>query len=139
VKKNLLTLLVLSLALAACTAGNGGAADLIGSWKLTAYGPANSTTPAVPDTEAGITFNKDGTVTGNSGCNGFGGSYKVDGDKIAFSEIVSTLIACDEARMQQESAFHQVLTDTATYKIAGITLTLSNNGMVLVFTTFSYP
>lgn len=138
-KKYLLTLLVLSLALAACTAGNGGAASLIGSWKLTAYGPANSTTPAVPDTEAGIVFSNDGTVTGNSGCNGFGGSYKVAGDKITFSDVVSTLIACDDARMQQEAAVHQVLTDTATYKIEGNTLTLSNNGMVLVFTTVSYP
>jgi putative lipoprotein len=140
VKKYLLTLLVISLAISACTAGNGlPSASLLGSWKLTAYGSAASPTPAVPNTEAGITFNQDGTVTGNSGCNGFGGNYKIDGDKVTFDQITSTLMACDTPRMEQESAVHQVLTDTATFKIEGGTLTLTNNNMVLVFTTVSYP
>jgi heat shock protein HslJ len=140
VKKYLLTLLVISLAISACTAGNGQpSASVLGSWKLTSFGPPASPIPAVPDTEAGITFNQDGTVTGNSGCNGFGGNYKVEGDKISFDQITSTLMACDEPRMSQEDVVHQVLADTATYKIEGNSLTLSNNGMVLVFTTASYP
>lgn len=138
-KKYLLTLLVLSLAISACTAGDGGAASLIGSWKLTATGPANSPTPAVPGTEAGITFNNDGTVSGNSGCNGFGGNYKVEGDQVTFDQITSTLMACDEPRMTQEEAVHRVLTDTATYKIQGNTMTLTNNDMALIFTKASYP
>ena len=138
-KKYLLTLFVLSLALSACAAGNGGAASLISSWKLTSLGPANSSIPAVPGTEAGITFNNDGTVTGNSGCNGFGGNYKVEGDKITFDQITSTLMACDEPRMTQEEAVHRVLTGTATYKIQGNTLTLTNNDLALVFTKASYP
>ena len=140
VKKYLLTLLLISLAISACTAGNGQAsASILGSWKLTSFGPPSSPIPAVPDTEAGIMFNQDGTVSGNSGCNGFGGTYKVDDDRITFSQITSTLMACDEPRMSQEDVVHQVLTDTATYKIEGNTLTLTNNGMVLVFTTASYP
>jgi heat shock protein HslJ len=140
VKKYLLTLLIISLAISACTAGNGQAsASVIGSWKLTSFGPAASPKPAVPDTQAGLTFNQDGSIIGNSGCNGFGGSYQLEGDKITFSEVVSTLMACDTPRMEQESAVHQVLTDTATYQIAGNTLTLTNNDMVLVFTSASYP
>jgi heat shock protein HslJ len=140
VKKYLLTLLSISLALSACTAGNGQAsASVLGSWKLISYGPAASPTPAVPNTEAGITFNQDETVTGNSGCNGFGGKYDVDGNQITFSEIVSTLMACDDARMAQETVVHQVLTGTASYKIEGNTLTLTNNNMVLILTTVSYP
>jgi heat shock protein HslJ len=137
-KKYLLTLLIFTLAITACTAGNG-TASLIGSWKLTSYGPVASPQPAVSDTEAGLTFNQDGTVTGNSGCNGFGGNYKVEDDKVTFDQITSTLMACDEARMQQEGVVHQVLTDTATYKIEGNTLTLTNNDMVLVLTKASYP
>jgi heat shock protein HslJ len=139
VKKYLLTLLVI-LAISACSAKNEGSpASLVGSWKLTAYGPADSPTPAVTDAEAGLTFNEDGTVTGNSGCNEFGGNYTVEGDQITFDEITSTLMACDAPRMEQESAVHQVLTDTATFKIEGNTLTLMNNNMVLVFITVSYP
>ena len=132
-KKYLITLLIICLAISACAAKNeGSAASLIGSWKLTSYSRADVLTPAVTDTEAGLTFKDDGTVTGTSGCNGFGGSYTVEDDKITFSEITSTLMACDDPRMAQEGAVHQVLTDTATFKIEGNTLTLTNNDVVLV-------
>jgi putative lipoprotein len=133
VKKYLITLLIICLAISACTAKNeGSSTSLIGSWKLTSYSRADVLTPAVTDTEAGLTFKDDGTVTGNSGCNGLGGNYKVEGDQVTFDQIVSTLMACDDARMTQEGAFHQVLTDTATFKIEGNTLTLANNDFVLV-------
>lgn len=137
-KKYLLILVVISLAISGCSLGQASA-SLIGTWKLTAYGPSASPTPAVADSEAQITFNEDGTVVGNSGCNGFGGKYAVEGDQITFSEIVSTLIACDDARMAQEGAVHSVLSGTATFKIEGNTLTLTNNNLVLVLTRASYP
>jgi putative lipoprotein len=130
-KKYLLLLLMISLTVSACTAERPSV-SLTGSWKLTSYGPAGAPTPAVANVEAGLTFNTDGTVTGNSGCNSFGGSYAVNGDKVTFKEIISTLMACDDPRMAQEEAVHKVLTDTATFKIEGNTLTLTNNGMVLV-------
>jgi heat shock protein HslJ len=133
VKKYLLVLLVVALTLSACSNGESSA-SLVGSWKLVSYGPPDAPIPAVPDAEAGITFNEDGTLTGKSGCNGFGGNYTVEGDQVTFSEIVSTLIACDEPLMSQENIVHQVLTDTSTLKIEGNTLTLTNNGMVLVLT-----
>jgi heat shock protein HslJ len=72
-------------------------------------------------------------VAGNSGCNGFGGDYTVEGNEITFGQIVSTLMACDDPRMAQEQAVHQVLTDTASFEIEDSTLTLTNNDMVLVF------
>lgn len=132
-KKYLLMLFVIVLAISACGADESSV-TLSGAWTLSSYGPAGAMIPAVPDTEAGLTFNEDGTVTGNSGCNGLGGTYAVEGDQITFSEIVSTLMACEDPRMTQEAAVHQVLTDTATYKIEGNTLTLTNNDMVLVLT-----
>jgi heat shock protein HslJ len=133
VKKYVILLLIICLAISACAAKNeGSAASLIGSWKLTSYSRADVLTPAVTDTEAGLTFKNDGTVTGNSGCNSLGGNYKVEGDQVTFDQIISTLMACDDARMAQEGAVHQVLTDTATFKIEGNTLTLTNNDFVLV-------
>ena len=132
-KKYLLILFVICLMMTAC-APQETSASLVGSWKLTAYGPAESPTPVVADVEARLTYNEDGTLTGNSGCNGFGGNYTVEGDQITFSEINSTLMACDDPRMEQEDAVHQVLTDTASFKIEGNTLTLTNDGMVLVLT-----
>ncbi len=132
-KKYLITLLIIGLAISACTTKNEeSAASLIGSWKLTSYSRADVLTPAVADTEAGLTFKDDGTVTGNSGCNGLGGNYKVEGDQVTFDQITSTLMACDDVRMAQEGAVHQVLTNTATFKIEGNTLTLTNNDIALV-------
>ncbi len=132
-RKVLLVLFVISLVMAACSAQDSST-SLIGSWKLTAYGPAGSPTPAVEDVEAGLTFNEDGTVSGTSGCNGLGGDYTVEGDQITFGQIISTLMACDSPIMDQESAVTQVLTGTADFSIEGNTLTLTNNDMVLVLT-----
>ena len=132
-KKLLLIVLAIGLAISACSSKNEtSSSSLTGSWKLTSYSHADVLTPAVAGTEAGLIFKDDGTVTGNSGCNGLGGSYKLEGDQVTFSEVVSTLMACDEPRMAQEGAFHQVLTDTATFNIERNTLTITNNDYVLV-------
>ncbi|HSB02587.1 MAG TPA: META domain-containing protein [Anaerolineales bacterium] len=134
-KKYLVILLTIVLVFSACTAkSQQSAGSLIGSWKLTSYGPVSAPTPAVADAEAGLTFKEDGTVTGNSGCNGFGGDYTVKGDRVTFDQIVSTLMACDDPRMAQEEAVHKVLTDTATFEVEGNTLTLTNNDLVLILT-----
>jgi heat shock protein HslJ len=133
VKKYLLVLFVIALAASACTAkGAGASPSLVGSWKLTAYGPANSPTPAVTDANAELTFKEDGTVTGNTGCNGLGGNYTVEGDQVKFDQIISTLMACDDPRMVQESAVQKVLTETAVFKIEGNTLTLTKGDTALV-------
>jgi heat shock protein HslJ len=112
--------------------------SLVGAWKLTAYGSAGAPTPAVKGVGAGLTFNEDGTVSGSSGCNGLGGDYSVEGDKITFGEFVSTLMACDAPIMQQEDAAHKVMNGTATYTIEGDTLTITNNNMVLMLTRGEY-
>ena len=106
---------------------------LVGSWRLTAYGPVDSTTPAVPDVDATLIFGEDGTLTGSTGCNELGGDYLVEGDQITFVQIVSTLILCPELQMAQEEAMLRVLMETASFKIEGDTLTITNNEMVLVF------
>jgi len=138
-KKFLLILLLISLAVSACSAepGQGTPQDsgsLIGAWKLTAHGPANAPVPAVEGVEAGLTFKEDGTVSGSSGCNGLGGDYSVEGNQITFGEFVSTLMACDDPIMRQEEAAHKVLTGTATYTIEGDRLTITKDSNVLVLT-----
>lgn len=130
-KKYLLILFVTVLALTACSAEETST-SLVGSWRLTSYGSPDALSPAVEGAEAGITFNEDGTLAGNSGCNGYGGNYTVEGNQITFTEIVSTLIFCDEPLGGQEEAVYQVLTETATYEIEGNTLTITNNDRVLV-------
>jgi heat shock protein HslJ len=132
VKKYLLILIMICLTVSGCAAKEN-ALPLAGSWRLTAYGPSNSPTPAVPDVEAILNFDADGTLAGNTGCNQLGGDYQVEGDQITFGQIVSTLIGCPDLEMAQEDSMHQVLTGTASFKIEGNTLTITNNNMVLVF------
>ena len=141
-KKYLLILFLLSLAVSACSAPatREPGDSLVGSWMLSAYGPISAALPSVAGVEAGLTFNADGTLTGNSGCNGYSGSYTVEGNQITFSPIVSTRMACDKPIMEQEAAIHQVLTDIASFQIEGTQLTLTNDDRILVFTTTSsYP
>lgn len=127
-KKSLLlytTLFIIAgLTLAAC-AGKPSA-SVVGNWNLVSYGSPTSQTPAVPNVEASVTFGSDGKLNGNVGCNGFGGDYKVDGETITFGPIMSTLMACADPIMEQESAVFSVFTDTATFKIDGKTLTVTS-------------
>jgi heat shock protein HslJ len=152
IKKYSLTLLLIALALSACSSQStqqpigqnpgteepSASGSLIGVWKLTAYGPADAPIPAVEGVEAGLSFSEDGMASGTSGCNGLGGDYTVEGDQITFGEFVSTLMACDPPIMEQEDAAHKVMSGTATYTIEGETLTITNNDMVLVFTRGFY-
>ena len=119
-KKYVFVLLAL-LILSACA----GQASVAGTWKLVSYGDPASPTAAVPDVETSIEF-KDGQVNGNVGCNGFGGTYEIEGDKITFSEVVSTLMFCEGPVGDQELGTLAVLQDSATYVLDGNTLTLTS-------------
>jgi len=138
-KRYLIILLLMSLIASGCAPSQP--VSLVGTWKLTAYGPKETPTPAVTGAAAVLTFDNKGSVIGNGGCNSLGGTYEVEGEQITFSDVVSTLMACDDSRMAQESAVTQVLSGTAKYEIKDNTLTLTNNDMLLIFTSAadSYP
>ena len=125
-------LFILSFILAACAAQ---ASSLSGKWRLVSYGPPDSMTAAVPGADATLTFGADGTVTGSGGCNSLGGTYDVSDQTITFGDVTSTLMACDDARMTQEGAVTQVLSGSAQFEIKDQTLTMTNEGMALVFTS----
>ena len=101
IRKTLITLLIILLS-SAC--GGNTSDALIGTWKLVSYGESANLTHPVLGVDAFITFNEDGSVNGNVGCNSFGGKYKLSGEEIVFSEMFSTLMACEEPLMNQESA-----------------------------------
>ena len=121
----IITLLVASgLILSACTSG-GASADLKGtSWTLVSYGPAENQTPAAPGVETSLIFGTDGRVSGNLGCNSFGGNYEVKNGSLVFSQTISTMMACQEPQMTQESTAFQVMTGTVSFKLEGNTLTI---------------
>ncbi len=126
-------LLLLVLVLAACAAKSSGPAALQGTWTLVSYGSHEELTPAIADANGSLTFDDDGTLSGSGGCNSLGGEYEVSGNEITFGEITSTLMACEEPRMSQESFVTQVLTGTAQFEVTDATLTITNDDKVLVF------
>jgi heat shock protein HslJ len=130
-----LTLLVVTGSILAACSGNEPDA-LAGDWELISFGLISNPTPAVPDVDTSVIFSlDDGTVTGNVGCNGFGGNYKVNGDTINFDSITSTLMACADPIMQQESAVFNVFTNSAAFKIDNnmLTITSADGNSVLIF------
>lgn len=67
-------------------------------------------------------------MTGNAGCNSFHGHYEITGeDRIAFSEIASTKIACEE--MEVETELFNILETVNTFSIHGDTLIINRARM----------
>ncbi|GAB1470438.1 hypothetical protein MASR2M66_13150 [Chloroflexota bacterium] len=117
-KKLAIGLLVL-FTLVAC-AGKP-AASVQGQWELVSY----NKTPAVSGVDTSITFSPDGKLSGNVGCNGFGGDYSVDGNKITFGPIASTLMFCENVA-EQESGTLAVFQESATFVLDGNMLTITS-------------
>jgi heat shock protein HslJ len=59
-----------------------------------------------------LTFTKEGTFSASTDCNGVGGEYTVNGNKITFERMMSTLMYCEGS---QESDFAKLLTNSTSY------------------------
>jgi heat shock protein HslJ len=121
--KRIFLIAIVVLALTACSPVKP---DLSGEWKLVSYGDSSSPTPALPDVDTTIKF-EDGQMSGNVGCNGFGGTYELGGDQITFSGIMSTLMYCEESMMQEQGVLG-VFSDS-------VALQIQLNGDTLIITS----
>jgi heat shock protein HslJ len=54
--------------------------------------------------EAYLEFGDDGKISGDDGCNGFGGTYELDGRQIRITERVQTLRGCTDDKMRVAEA-----------------------------------
>src|SRR5581483_5255856 len=70
-------------------------------------------------------------VSGSGGCNRIMGSYELSGDRITFSQIAGTMMACANG-MDTEQAFLKALSQVKTWKIAAQRLELYNAAGQLV-------
>lgn len=61
-----------------------------------------------------LVFNKygEGTFVASTDCNAISGKYKVEGNLITFSDMISTEMACGDS---QEDDYRQILANTASY------------------------
>ena len=74
-------------------------------WVKTVYSDGKTITPNKPE-RFSLTFNKTGTVAVTTDCNGGGGTYSTSGNKLEFSDMMSTLMYCAGS---QESEFYSEL------------------------------
>ncbi|WP_311794325.1 META domain-containing protein [Ferirhizobium litorale] len=93
-------------------------------WRLVKLGGKD----AAPDVDTNLTFHEDGTVSGSGGCNRIGGGAKFTGQKVKFGKFFGTMMACDEAKTRQESAFLEILPSVEAYALDGDTLILLDAG-----------
>jgi heat shock protein HslJ len=85
-------------------------------------GGVSSSVPA--GAAAFMTFADGGKVTGSTGCNSFGGTVTIDGNKITFNDLVMTKKGCDGAAGALEASVLGVLDQPLTYRIDGSKLIL---------------
>ena len=125
-KKYLIGLLA-AFVLTAC--GGKSSETIQGEWKLISHRSGPNQIPAVVDVGASIEFDPEGRMSGNVGCNSFGGDYTVDGNTIKFGAIMSTEMFCEGPVGGQESAVLSVLQESTTFVIDGNMMTItSSNG-----------
>ena len=116
---------------AAATTPAVEAIDLAGtSWVLATLGGQEP----LADTIITLQFSSEMEASGNSGCNGYGGSYEVDGNALSFGPLLGTLIACDDDVMTQETAYRDGLAATAYFDITDGQLRLFDAEQTLLMT-----
>jgi heat shock protein HslJ len=98
---------------------------LEGEWLVTGY---NNGKQAVVSPIAGTTltatFTPDGQVAGDAGCNAYNGPYKLDGTSLTVGPLATTMKACEQDVMDQETAFLTALQTPTTVETSGSTVTL---------------
>ena len=98
---------------------------LEGEWNVTGY---NTGTEAVTSPIAGTTltatFTPDGQVSGNAGCNTYTGAYTLDGTSLTVGPLATTMMACEQPIMDQETKFLAALQVPTTVETSGGTVTL---------------
>jgi len=123
--------LILAVLAAGCASGaretaSPGSSSLTNTyWKLTELdGRAVLASPN--RREPHLRLMADGTrVAGSTGCNNILGRYEQDGDRIRFSALATTRMAClDEEANRQEGAFVEALGQVDRFMVSGDALTL---------------
>lgn len=125
--------LIATLALMATACLGSDFADSVeGSWQMSSGMVDGEEIPIVDSHPMTITL-EGSQVTGTASCNGYGGTYELDGSSVSFSDLTMTEMACTpEQTMQAEAFFAAAMTRVDTVAVDR-QLTLSGNGVEMVF------
>ncbi len=120
--------LLLLAALAGSAGAGAGPAISDQAWQLTTLTGVSRGVSTVT-----VQFSSDGSISGFSGCNQYGGTYSTSGSGIAVSKSLAvTRMACSAPRTRLERVYLAALTSARRYSIANSKLTLrSRRGLTL--------
>lgn len=114
---------ILVLALAGCAAASSGGGNLPGTnWVLTDL----AGTAPVAGSSITAQFGADGRLSGSAGCNQYSGAYTVSGSSLQISQLISTMMACEAALMDQEGIYLKTLEQVKSFAITGDRLVLKD-------------
>jgi len=105
------------------------------NWEGTGFNNGKQAVVSVlANTTITASFGKDGTLSGNAGCNTYSGPYTVNGNQIKIGPLASTMMACSDpvGVMEQESQYLTAIQSAATYLIEGNVLELRASDGALV-------
>ena len=105
-------------------------------WRLTSYlNGANVMTRVTGEKPVTAKFDSSGALSGSGGCNQYSATYKVTGTSISITQPITTLMACPEPIMQQETLYLAQLTKASSYNSLGDTLTFfdASGATILVY------
>jgi heat shock protein HslJ len=107
------------------------------NWTLQSYADSAGThIPARNGTGVTALFDREGHLSGNAGCNWYGGTYQTRDYRITISSIFSTEMFCQEPGvMEQEAAFLASLSTVSSFRVSASSLNFYDAAgtIVLVF------
>jgi heat shock protein HslJ len=105
-------------------------ATIVGTWNLFSYnnGKGGIQSVMIGSTTTAV-FGADWKLSGTGGCNQYSAGYTTTASNgITITQPTSTMMACAEPVMQQETQYFSLLPTAAKYEISGDQLTLFNSG-----------
>ncbi|MFN2201772.1 MAG: META domain-containing protein [Caldilineaceae bacterium] len=99
------------------------------SWQVVQFNNGNGITTLLSGTSINFAFGTGSEVSGNSGCNNFGGTYRVNGNNLSVSQLAGGMMMCGAPAgvMDQEAQFQSALSSASTFSISGNQLTIQNS------------
>ena len=120
--------LIIVLSVQACTSKLNMVSISNTKWVLTEW--LDQTMPNTTK-KATLDFGADNRISGKSFCNVFGGTVTIKNQSIKFSELISTMMYCDDVG-EAESKFTEALKKANTFKVVDGKLQLLNEDKLLM-------
>jgi heat shock protein HslJ len=102
---------------------------IVGTWKLFSYNNGKGAIQtAITGSVTTAVFGADWNLSGSGGCNQYSAGYTTTAPNgITITQPTTTLMACENTLMQQETQYLSLLPTAAKYEISGDDLTLFNS------------